>query len=276
MIQVPETKEKWVCSVSNSWLFIADTKFPYRMELLNVLSGTQIDLPPIEQATYDTPFGALLCKLLLSKCPLNSDCTLFLLRHSYRRRCTISSLKPGQKIWSNLKAEFNEIHDAILYEEKLYATVIDSTTHRRLLVTCNYQLEVEATFSIPETKKFSGGSYYLVKSHNTGCLLLVEVNRSDKSFNIFSILEFDPCTKQFREVNDFDGFAFFLSLGGHLFAKAGNSETWFEANSIHVFSDLEIAFSVHDLEIRNFQYLPFQSFSLDKNNNGTFWFNLNV
>ena len=87
-IHLPEAKGNWICSCSQSWLLIFDsTEFPYRMQLLNIFSRTQIDLPPIflsplERLSLDPitrnitrfPFN---WKLLLSQCPLNSDCILF-------------------------------------------------------------------------------------------------------------------------------------------------------------------------------------------------------
>ena len=92
-IHLPEAKGNWICSCSQSWLLIFDsTEFPYRLQLLNIFSRTQIDLPPITslpiaRLSFDRTLSKVISynfhwKLLLSKCPLNSDCILFLLRDS--------------------------------------------------------------------------------------------------------------------------------------------------------------------------------------------------
>ena len=158
-IQLPEAKENWICSYSKGWLLIFDsTRSPYKMQLLNMFSRTQIDLPPLTSSPlatllFDPTISNIIrfpfhCKWSLSKCPLNSDCNLFLLRDSYAGFYTISSWKPGEKGWTVCKISYREIYDAILYKGKLYSTISDGK-YRNFFITCNYQLKIEAKVSIP-------------------------------------------------------------------------------------------------------------------------------
>ncbi|XP_022717812.1 uncharacterized protein LOC111276328 [Durio zibethinus] len=163
------------------------------------------------------------------------------------------------------------------FRDKLYASISESN-HRKSLVTCNYQLEIEAMVSIPEIFQSYYTHPFFIKSHNDDLWLVgCSINGSlypDGAF--FKIFEFDVCIKEFREVNDLGGCSLFLCFNdNHVLAKARNSETWFKANCIYHFRFWERKYCVFDLETRILEILPCQIFTKSEYKR-TLWFNLDV
>ncbi|XVE52974.1 hypothetical protein DITRI_Ditri02bG0167500 [Diplodiscus trichospermus] len=261
-IQPADAKGNLISCSCNGWLLISDPNTVLgRMRLLNIFSRTQINLPRFTslQRVYFWKYCSripLNWKLLLTECPSNSDCIVFLLRDAFAGLRTISIWKTGQKKWSDLKFSRRKIYDAILWKGKFYA-IFRVSVHRNFMIRCNYQMKLEAVVAIPEICH----CYVFVKSLNDN-LLIVGYDVNHERDNFIKIWEFDDCATKFREVNDLGGCALFISPNSsYLLSKAGNVVTWFKANCIYIFWHWHNGYLVCDLETRNSKIVPCPFFS---------------